>query len=85
MRAERVTEAGQVDGEPFLRGHVLQQRTHRFKGDQDFAPDLMRGAHGVHRNQDPPLAIPRDNRRGHLMVESKALSDDLRGVVGAML
>jgi len=78
-------QAGEVNGEPCLRGYVVQERTHRFKGGQDFAPDLLRGTHRIHGNQDSALAVPRDNGGCHFMIEGKALGNDVCGVVGAML
>jgi hypothetical protein len=39
-RAERVPQAGEVNGAPCQRGHLVQERAHRFEGGQDFAADL---------------------------------------------
>jgi hypothetical protein len=83
--AERVPQAGEVDGQPCLRGHMVQERAHRFQSGQDFAPDLMRGTHRIHGNQDSALAVPRDNGGCHFMVEGEALGNDFCGVIGAML
>jgi len=83
--AEGVPEAGQVNGEPCLLGHNVQERAHRFEGGQDLAPDLRRGTHRIHRYQDPAVPVPRDDGGCHVMVNSKALGNDLCRVVGAML
>ena len=64
---------------------MVQERAHRFQGGKDFAPDLMRGTHRIHRNQDSAVAVPRQDGRCHFMVESQALGNDVRGVIGAML
>src|ERR1019366_9562916 len=37
------------------------------------------------RNQDSAAAVPRDDGGCHFLVKSKALGDDVRRVVGAML
>jgi hypothetical protein len=47
-RAERFSQAGEVISGRCLRGHVIQQRAHRVEVGEDFAPDLLRGAHRVH-------------------------------------
>ncbi len=60
-RAERVPQAGEVNRDPCLRGHMVQERTHRFQGGEDFAPDLRRGVHRVHRDQDSAVAVPRQD------------------------
>ena len=80
-----VPQISEVNGKPCLLGHIVQERTHRLERGQDFAPDLSRGTHRIHGNQDSAVAVPRDNRGGHLVVEGQALSNDVRGVVGAML
>jgi len=84
-RAERVPQAGEVNRAPCLRGHMVQERAHRFEGGEDFAPDLMRGTHRIHGDQDSAIAVPRDNGGCHFMIEGKAQGNDVCGVVGAML
>src|SRR2546421_4653275 len=64
---------------------MLQEWPHRFESDQDLAPDLLRGTHRIHGDQDPAVAVPRDDGSRHLVVESQALGNDLWSVVGAML
>ena len=46
--AERVPQAGEVNGAPCQRGHLVQERARRFEGGQDFAADLLRGTHRIH-------------------------------------
>ena len=84
-RAERVPQAGEVNGEPCLPGHLVQERAHRFEGGQDFAADLMRETHRIHRDQDDAVAVPREDGGRHVMVEGQALGNDVWRVVGAML
>ena len=84
-RAERVPEAGEVNGEPCLLRQKVQERAHRFEGGEDFAADLLRGTHRIHRNQDSAVAVPREDGGCHFLVKSKALGNDVWRVVGAML
>ena len=64
---------------------MVQERTHRFQSAQDFTPDLIRGTHRIHGNQDSAVTVPCNNWGCHFMVKSKALGYDFPGVVGAML
>ena len=84
-RAEGVPQGGEVNGAPCLRGHVVQQRAHRFEGGEDFAADLVGGAHSIHRHQDSAVAVPREDGRGHIVVEGQPLGNDVCSVIGAML
>ena len=59
--AECVSQAGEVNGEPGLPGHLVQERAHRFEGGQGFAADLLRGTQRIHRDQDFTAAVPRED------------------------
>src|SRR5437016_6189193 len=79
-RAERLSQGGQVSGVPGPPGRVVQERAELVQGGEDLAADLLHRAHRVDRDQDLAVAVPAQDRRCHLMVEGKALGDDLRGV-----
>ena len=74
--AERFAQAGEVNGAPGQRGHLVQERAHRFEGGQDLAADLLRGTHRIHRDQDSAVVVPRDDGGRHFMVEGQPLGDD---------
>ena len=69
--AEGVPQAGEVNGEPCLPGHMVQERAHRFEGGQDLAADLLRETHRIHRDQDPAVAVPRQDGGRHVRVEGQ--------------
>jgi hypothetical protein len=64
---------------------VVDHGAHDLQRREDLPPHLVGRAHRVDRDEDAALAVPVDDRVGHLVVEREAALDDLFGVVGAVL
>ena len=84
-RAERLPQGGQVSGVPGPPGGWSRSGRIRSRAVRISRLTCCTGRIASTETRSPAVAIPAQDRRCHLMVERKALGDDLRGVIRAVL